>query len=305
MRKKNKYITLKKHNFLDNVTEEGLISQAIIYYGDAINSIREATMSGEINDSEAVAVVTDLILTVARIDINNKRKGRAWWNGEINKDSANLATNQLTFIKGIHYLSDPESTKLEIEMGIHYLQEMIEVLAYSFSLKLPNLIQDLIMTYDVTQGLIESEFAPKGMFVMDLAIDKDGNYGGIKLDKTKFNTGVINMDFFRASMHAIQTDKNFGVKISENLKSYIDNLDTFLMIKFFNNEDPEDNSFYTLKTEGTVNRLFKGDEDITEKVMIKRDGVALIPFTEYSMVLVTPDMETLDDLLDHYNKYKI
>ena len=292
MRKKNKYIALKKHNFLDNITNDGLIAQAIIYYGDAINTIREASTSA------------DLILTVARLDVNHKRKTRAWWTGTIDKEAANLATNQLSFIEGLHYLSDP-NTKLEIEMGINKLQEVVEVLCYSFSLNLPKLMEDLLNTHAVTEDLILGEFAPKGMFVMELATDTDGNYDGIKLGKEQFNTGVINMDFFKASMYAINEDKDFGVKISEQLKTYIDNLDIYLMIKFFNNGDPNDNAFYTLKTEGTINRLFRGEEDVTEKIMIERNGVALIPFTDYSMVLVTPEMESLDDLLDYYNKYKI
>lgn len=305
MKKTNKYIALKKHDFLDNITDEGLISQAIIYYGDAINMIREATTTGDLSRQAAVAIVTDLILTVSRLDINYKRKSRKWWDGSINKDTANLATNQLTFIEGIHYISNPESTKLEIEIGIQKLQEMVEVLAYSFSLNLSKLIEDLVNTHMVAGDLILTEFAPKGMFIMDLAQNKKGEYNGIKIEGTRFNTGVINMDFFKASMHAINTDKDFGVKISENLKDHIDSLNDFLMIKFFNNGDPNDNAFYTLKTEGTINRLFRGEEDVTEKIMIEREGVALIPFTEYSMVLATPDMESLDDLLDYYNKHKV
>lgn len=304
MKQKNRYVALKKFKFLDGITNDGLISQLIIYYGDAINIVKEASMTSNLNILEGMHVLSDLILTIARIDINLKRKNRVWWSGKVNANKANLYSNQFSFISGLYALTDKDSDRTDISIGIELLQETIETIAFSFNVDISKLIEDLINTYGTAQEVIEQEYAPKGLYTMSLSTDSKGKYSGIELNNKNFNTGVINMDFFKASIFAVASNKEFGIKISVPLKKYIDDLDKFYIVKFYNHDDIDDDNFYTLKSEGNSNRLFRGEEDITDKISVNRKGVTLIPFVNYSMVLVTPEMEKLDDLLDYYNKYK-
>jgi hypothetical protein len=301
MKSKNKYIQLKKYEYLQHLTDDGLISQIIVYYGDAINMIREATVMGNFNFKESLGVVSDLILCTARLDIALKRKRRAWWSGEVTEESSNLHINQFLFISGLYKILDADSDKETLNDAMHNLQRSVEMMAFAFGIDIIKLLDDLVLTQNSAEKLIEEEYSPEGIFTMDLVTDKN-KYSGIKLDDKTFKSGVLVMDFFEASIHAVKVNRKYGVKISDTLKEFIDEeSDDFYTIKFYNHQDDSDNTFYTLVTEGNTNKLFKGDEDVTESVSIERKGITIIPFVDYSMVLATPDMQTLDDLLDYYN----
>jgi hypothetical protein len=302
MKNKNKFVQLKKSNFLENLTVEVLISQLIITYGDSIHIIKEATATGKVDIPETVSVMKDMALLVARLDIVLKRKNRTWWIGELDESNINLSYTQLIFISGLYLVSNPSSSKEELNQGINLIQRSIENIAYSFNLDMFEILKEL-SNIQTTTLKTEDDYAPEGMFEMSLVSYFD-TYEGIKLEEKVFNTGVVLMDFFQASTHAINLNKKFGVNVSDELKNYIDNMDESFSIKFFNHGDVEDTSFYMLKTINGENRLFRGDEDITNSVSEEFEDATIIPFMDYSMVLVSDYMQSLDDLLDYYNIHK-